>query len=128
MSGTIQQRLITESLAFRSRRGTICRWHKSKKALDRELSEIKTNSISADEIKRAAKKLTAEAVRPDSLMAAPNIIGRALTTGQSLEDLEEWPEEDYGVRIPDVVAVANETLVMRNSVTSLLTPKKRAVS
>ena len=31
------------------------------------------------------------------------------------------------VRIPDVVAAANETLVLRNSVTSILTPKKREV-
>ncbi len=98
------------------------------KALDRELLEIKTKSISADEIKRAAKKLTAEAVYArDSLMAAPNIIGRALTTGQSLENLEAWPERIMSVRIEDVVAAANETLVLRNSVTSLLTPKKRGV-
>ena len=90
--------------------------------------DIKTKSISADEIKRAAKKLTAEAVYArDSLMAAPNIIGRALTTGQSLENLEAWPERIMSVRVPDVVAAANETLVLRNSVTSLLTPKKREV-
>ncbi len=96
------------------------------RALDRELLEIKTKSISADEIKRAAKKLTAEAVYArDSLMAAPNIIGRALTTGQSIEDLEEWPERIMSVRVSDVVAAANKTLVLRNSVTSLLTPKKR---
>ena len=92
----------------------------------RQLLKIKNEGISHDEIRRAAKKLTAEAVYArDSLMAAPNIIGRALTTGQSLEDIEEWPERIMSVRVPDVVAAANETLVLRNSVTSLLTPKKR---
>ena len=96
------------------------------KALDKELLEIKTKSVSSDEIRRAAKRLTAEAVyAQDSLMAAPNIIGRALTTGQSLEDLEEWPERIMSVRVSDVVAAANKTLVLRNSVTSLLTPMKR---
>ncbi|MEC9078131.1 MAG: pitrilysin family protein [Pseudomonadota bacterium] len=96
------------------------------KALDRELLEIKTKSISSDEIRRAAKRLTAEAVYArDSLMAAPNIIGRALTTGQSLEDIEEWPERIMSVRVSEIVAAANKTLVLRNSVTSLLTPEKK---
>ena len=58
-------------------------------------------------------------------MAAPNIIGRALTTGQSLEDIEEWPERIMSVRVSEIVAAANKTLVLRNSVTSLLTPEKK---
>ncbi|MEK9684822.1 MAG: pitrilysin family protein [Rhodospirillaceae bacterium] len=89
--------------------------------IDAELLDLKENGVKPEEVRRSAESLTVGAVYArDSIAAAPNIIGRALTTGQTLEDIEAWPERILSVTEADVRAVAEKVLVVRNSVTGLL--------
>ena len=58
----------------------------------------------------------------DGLRAGPNIIGRALTTGRTVADVESWPERIGKVTVEQVNAAARAVLLERNSVTSVLLP------
>ena len=62
----------------------------------------------------------------DSLSAAPNIIGGALATGQSIESFEAWPDRIKAVTREQVNEAAHSVLVDARSVTSVLKPKKAA--
>jgi len=92
-------------------------------AIDEQLKLLIEKGVTAEEVKRSARSLAASAVYArDSVGAAPNIIGRALTTGQTLEDIEAWPERIMKVTPADVIAAAKKVFGLRNSVTSMLTP------
>ena len=72
---------------------------------------------------RARKSLLAAAIYVrDGLRAGPNIIGRALTTGRTVADVESWPERIGKVTVEQVNAAARAVLLERNSVTSVLLP------
>ncbi|MBK19774.1 MAG: peptidase M16 [Rhodospirillaceae bacterium] len=84
------------------------------------------NGVSAKELKRAVKSMVASAVYArDSLRAAPNIIGRALSTGRTIEDVETWPEKIKSVTVEDVNAAARAVLRTERSVTAILRKKRR---
>jgi len=75
-------------------------------------------------LQKAKSQLRAGAVYArDSLTTAPRILGRALTTGQSVEDVEAWPERIEAVSEEDVEAAARAILLEERSVTSVLLPK-----
>ena len=58
----------------------------------------------------------------DSLSAAPNVIGGALATGRTLEDVEAWPDRIDAVTLDQVNAAARAVLIERRSVTNTLRP------
>ena len=75
------------------------------------------------EVARAKKKLVAGAVYArDSLLAAPNIIGGALATGRTIEDIEAWPDRINSVTLDQVNEAARKVLIERRSVTNILRP------
>ena len=95
-------------------------------ALSDEIEKFLKDGITVDEVARAKKTLVARAVYAlDSLGTAPNIIGRALATGRTLEDIESWPERIKAVTVDDVNRAARETLIERRSVTNILRPLDR---
>ena len=95
----------------------------AEKALLKELRSILKNGVTAEEVARTKKKLVAGAVYArDSLSAAPNIIGRALTTGQSIQDMEAWPDRINEVTLQQVNEAARAVLIERRSVTNILRP------
>jgi zinc protease len=51
------------------------------------------------------------------------VIGAALTTGQTIEDVEAWPERIGAVTAAQVNAAARAILQPERSVTGLLLPK-----
>lgn len=51
---------------------------------------------------------------------APRVIGRALTTGRSLVDIQSWPERIEAVTVEQINRVARQVFEPRNSVTGLL--------
>lgn len=92
-------------------------------ALLAEVEKILKDGVTAAEVERAKMKLVAGAVYArDSLSAAPNIIGTALTTGRGLDDIEAWPDRINAVTLDQVNAAARAVLVERRSVTNTLRP------
>jgi zinc protease len=60
----------------------------------------------------------------DSLRTAPNIFGRALTTGRTIADVEAWPERIDAVTLEQVNEAARSVFEITHSMTSILLPKK----
>ena len=93
------------------------------KALLADIDAILKKGVTAAEVARAKKKLVAGAVYArDSLAAAPNIIGGALTTGRTIEDIEDWPSRIKAVTLEQVNEAARAVLIERRSVTNILRP------
>jgi zinc protease len=95
----------------------------AEKALIAAVDEILKNGVTEAEVERAKKKLVASAVYArDSLSAAPNIIGTALATGRTIEEMEAWPEKIMAVTLQQVNDAARQVFVERQSVTNILRP------
>jgi zinc protease len=93
-------------------------------ALRAEIETLLDEGITDDELDKAKNQLRAAAVYArDSLTTAPRVFGSALTTGQSVEDVEAWPERVEAVTRAEVEAAARAVLLPKHSVTSILLPK-----
>lgn len=96
-------------------------------ALAKEIRRLLKDGVTSAEISRAKNSLVAGAVYArDSLSAAPNIIGGALATGQTIASFEAWPDRINAVTREQVNDAARSVLVEARSVTSVLRPKKAA--
>ena len=92
-------------------------------ALSAQIKRLLSDGVKADEVRRAKLSLKADAIYVrDSLRAGPNIIGRALTSGRTIKDVENWPERIDTVSPVDVDAAAKAVFRNNRSVTSLLLP------
>ena len=88
-----------------------------------QIKRLLKDGVSADEVERAKRSLMAGAIYvQDSLRAGPNIFGRALTSGRSIKDVENWPERIGAVTAADVAAAAKAVFRDNRSVTSVLLP------
>lgn len=93
-------------------------------ALDAEIERLKQDGVSAEEVAAAKRRLVADAIYArDSLSGAPNIIGRALASGRTIEDVESWPERIEAVTAEQVNAALRAVLLDQQSVTGVLLPK-----
>jgi zinc protease len=96
---------------------------KLEEAMDAELRRLLDQGIDATEVATAKKTLAASAIYArDSLRSGPNVIGRALATGRTVEEVESWPERIQAVTVEDVNVAIRAILNDRRSVTSLLLP------
>lgn len=92
-------------------------------AVRNELARLLEEGVGEEEVANAKARLIAAAVYlRDQLTTGPRIFGRALTTGQAVEDVESWPERIEAVSVEQVDAAARAVLVDRRSVTGLLLP------
>jgi zinc protease len=90
-------------------------------AMEVELVRLHQVPITADEVARAVKRLTAEAIYArDSLSGAVRSFGIALTTGRTIADVEAWPERIAAVTAAQVNAAAAFVLEPARSVTGRL--------
>jgi zinc protease len=64
----------------------------------------------------------------DSLHTGARVLGEALTTGQSVEDVEAWPARIAAVTAAQVNAAAKAVLDPKSSVTGILLPDKGPVA
>ncbi len=95
-------------------------------ALQVAVKKLLKDGVTEKELKRAVKSMVASAVYArDSLRAAPNIIGRALSTGRTIEDVESWPERIKAVTVEDVNAAARAVLRTESSVTAILRKEQK---
>lgn len=93
-------------------------------ALRHEIAELLDQGVTAEEVAAAKKRLVAGAVfARDSLSTAPRVIGSALTTGSTLEDVQAWPERIAEVTAEDVNRALKLVLREEQSVTSYLLPE-----
>jgi len=96
-------------------------------ALRAEVKKLLKEGVSEKELKRAVKSMVASAVYArDSLRAAPNIIGRALSTGRTIAEVESWPDRIKAVTVDEVNAAARAVLRAESSVTAILRKKQKA--
>lgn len=94
-------------------------------AMEAELTKVAENGLTADEIDRAKTRLKAGAVfARDSLHTGARVLGEALTTGSTVEDVEAWPDRIAAVTPEQVAAAARAVLDARQSVTGLLLSDK----
>lgn len=94
-------------------------------AMDKEIRLVLDKGISAAEVERAKARLKANvAYARDSLHTAARVLGEALTTGQSVDDVEAWPGRIAQVTPEQVNAAAKAVLDAKASVTGILLPAK----
>jgi zinc protease len=93
-------------------------------ALRAEIARVIEEGAPADAVAEAKHRLRAQVVYArDSVNTAPRVIGSTLVTGQTLEELEAWPERIAAVTPEDVRAAAKAVMVEAHSVTSVLRSK-----
>lgn len=96
-------------------------------AIDVELEKILKDGVTAAELKRARAGMLALAIYArDSVTRKARIFGRALSIGQSIEDIETWPQKVEAVTREQIQEAAREVLDIRRSVTGLLLPAKES--
>lgn len=95
--------------------------------LDRVIAAILADGVTAEELRQAKTVMQAETVYArDSLSNAARIFGSALTSGQTVEDVEAWPRLVDAVTAEQVKAAAQHVFDLRRSVTGLLLPKEQS--
>lgn len=95
--------------------------------LREELFELIEQGVTQAEVDKAITRMVDAAVfARDSLAAAPNVIGRAITTGGSVEDVEAWPDRVSAVTPDQINSLLKEIFIDNQSVTGVLLPGKRA--
>ncbi len=96
-------------------------------ALDAVIAEVIEKGITDEELADAKRLLIADTLYAlDSQAKLARIFGSALTSGQTVRDVQEWPERIEKVTPNQVLAVARKYLRIEASVTGLLLPLKTA--
>lgn len=90
-------------------------------AMEAEIAKIIDQGVSADQLARAKTRLLADAVYArDSLSTGAHILGAALASGKSIEDVESWPHRIDAVTVEAVNAATRAVFDDRPSVTAVL--------
>ena len=76
-------------------------------ALEQELRKVIAEGVTAEELKAAKDQITAQAVYAlDSVTGPAMIFGRALTSGQSIDDVEYWVRDMQAITAADIQRAA----------------------
>jgi zinc protease len=93
-------------------------------ALRAEVTKLLDEGVSEEEVAEAKQRLVAAAIYArDNLSTPARVIGEALVTGQTLEDIEAWPERIGAVTAEEVMAAARAVIDESHSVTRELRAK-----
>ena len=97
------------------------------KDVEVELAKILADGVTADEVERAKKRMQASAVYArDSAGRGARALGAALAAGQSVEDVESWPERIGAVTVEQVNTALRAVLKNDAALTATLVEKKAA--
>jgi len=97
---------------------------KAESALRAEIDALLSEGVSEQEVANAVDRLRADAVyAQDDVNTAPRVVGRALATGRTVEDVEAWPDRISEVTPAQVEAAAKRVLTPASSVTAVLKPE-----
>ena len=92
-------------------------------AVDAVLAEVIENGVTDEELTRAKRLLTAEAVYArDQGRRLATTFGMTLTNGRTVADLEAWPDRINAVTNDDIKAAAAYVFRPERSVTGVLLP------
>lgn len=92
-------------------------------ALEEQVTKFLKSGATAEEVERAKQRLVDSAVfARDSLGGPARIFGVALTTGQAVDDVEQWPARISAVTVEQVNAAARAVLRPETSTTGILLP------
>ena len=92
-------------------------------AIDQQVKNILTNGVTPEEVARAKQRFaTRLAYIQDSYSAGARVVGTALASGETVEDVESWPQRVAAVTADQVNAAAKQVLRDERSVTGRLLP------
>ena len=95
------------------------------KEIDAVLAKVSSEGVTEQELTRAKNSLVAEYIYDsDSQSRLARQYGWAMTTGQTIEEVERWPDDIAKVTAADVKGVAQKYFDIRRSVTGTLIPQK----
>ena len=93
-------------------------------ALRKEIDKLLKDGVTAEEVAEAKERLQSAAVfARDSVSTPSRVLGAALVVGQTIEDVEAWPERIGAVTAEQINAVARAVFDERRSVTAVLEPE-----
>ncbi|TCQ75944.1 zinc protease [Ochrobactrum sp. BH3] len=93
------------------------------KAVDAEVARIIKDGVTQTELDQARNRfLKAVTFARDSQSGMARIYGSTLSIGQSIEDIQKWPDVIKGVTVEQIKDAASRYLVKNQSVTSYLLP------
>lgn len=93
-------------------------------ALRAEIDKLLKDGVTETEVAEAVERLQSAAVfARDSVSTPSRVLGSALVTGQTIADVEAWPERIGQVTAEQVTAAARAVLDDRRSVTAVLRPE-----
>ena len=92
-------------------------------AIDRIFAAFLAEGVDAGALERAKTRLVADAIyAQDNQAMLARWYGAALTTGQTISDVQEWPARIETVSAEDVLAAGRKWLERRRAVTGYLLP------
>jgi zinc protease len=92
-------------------------------ALLDQIANLIKDGITADELKRAKQRLIDSAIfARDSVGGPARVLGAALASGQTVADVEAWPDRIRAVTVEQVDAAAREVFNENRSTTGVLLP------
>lgn len=93
-------------------------------AIDKVLAELAESGVTESEVERAKNRILAEAIYArDSLRAGAQVLGAALATGLTVDDVENWPDRISEVTSAAVEEALRAVIVPGHSVTAELLPE-----
>jgi zinc protease len=97
---------------------------KVESVVDEEIAHLLKDGVTEEEVAAAKKSMLSDAIKArDSSQAPARIIGAALSTGSTIEDIEAWPDRISAVTAAQVKTAAEHVLKINYSVTGILLPK-----
>lgn len=92
-------------------------------AIDVQIAELLENGVTEDELARAQRRLIDSAIfARDSVSGPARVFGAALASGQTAEDVEDWPDRIRAVTVDDINAAARAVFNLNSSTTGILLP------
>lgn len=94
-------------------------------AVDAEIDRVLAKGVTARERDTAVRRLRRSGIlASDTVAGSARIIGAALVTGRSLEEIRSWPERVAAVTVEDIRRVAASVFRLERSVTGELRPSR----
>ena len=94
---------------------------------DSEIYLVLKDGVTQEEVDAAKIRLQRSAIfAKDSVTAPARIVGSALATGRSINDIEDWPNKISNVTRDDVISAAKWVFNVKRSLTATLLPKKES--
>ncbi|MBZ9654115.1 M16 family metallopeptidase [Phyllobacterium lublinensis] len=92
--------------------------------VDAQIARIIKDGVTADELEKARNRFLKSMIfARDSQSSMARIYGSTLSTGQTIKDIQAWPDRIRAVKVEDIQDVAKRYLVDSRSVTSYLMPE-----